>query len=163
MALFFVLLASLLAPGVALAQAPPNAKALESRLYAPCCFGGTLDIHESDLARELRHEIEGRIERGESMEVIQVDFVDRYGEKVLAARSDRPARTMATVLVVFTVVAGAALAMALRRWTRGAAAKARDVPVRARAARRDVDAPAGPDVPDVLDARIDAELAALDA
>jgi cytochrome c-type biogenesis protein CcmH len=59
------------------AQSLPSAKALESRLYAPCCYGGTLDIHGSDLARVLRAEIETRIARGETTESIQADFVSR--------------------------------------------------------------------------------------
>ena len=78
---------------------------------------------------------------------IQADFVDRYGEKVLAARSDAPARNIATVLLGLTLVAGAALAMTLRRWTRRTRAK------------KGLDTPAAPDR---LDARIDAELADLD-
>lgn len=33
-----------------------HAKALESRLYAPSCYNGTLDIHDAELAGELRKE-----------------------------------------------------------------------------------------------------------
>ena len=36
---------------------PRSAKALESRLYAPCCYGGTLDIHDSPVAQELRVDV----------------------------------------------------------------------------------------------------------
>ncbi len=133
------------------AESPPSAKALESRLYAPCCYGGTLDIHESELARELRKEIESRIARGDSVDVIQADFVDRYGEKVLAARSDKPAQTMGVVLVALMLIAGAGLAVVLRRWTRKGPS---DASTR--------DGATAPPVRDELDARLDAELADLD-
>ena len=133
------------------AQSPPSAKALESRLYAPCCYNGTLDIHDSELARDLRKEIDSRIARGDTAEVIQTDFVARYGEKVLAARSDRPARMTGTLVFMLMLVAAAGLAFALRRWTR-------TEPSAARAE----DASAPPVAEDELDARVDAELAELD-
>jgi len=135
----------------ALAQSPPSAKALESRLYAPCCYNGTLDIHDSELARELRKEIDGRIARGDTVEVIQTDFVARYGEKVLAARSDRPARMTGTLVFLLMLVAAGGLALALRRWTRTEPSVARGE-----------DQSALPAVQDELDARVDAELADLE-
>jgi cytochrome c-type biogenesis protein CcmH len=135
----------------ALAQSPPSAKALESRLYAPCCYNGTLDIHESELARDLRKEIDGRIARGDTVEAIQADFVTRYGEKVIAARSDRPARTMGTLVIALMLLAAAGLALALRRWTR---AEPSAEPASGVAA--------APLVQDELDARVDAELADLE-
>jgi cytochrome c-type biogenesis protein CcmH len=146
-----VLATLMLSSASALAQSPPSAKALESRLYAPCCYNGTLDIHESELARELRKEIESRIARGDTAEVIQGDFVARYGEKVLAARSDRPARMTGTLVVVLMLMAAAGLAVALRRWTRTE-----------RAGAPAGGATAGPSVRDELDARVDAELAELE-
>jgi len=127
-------------------QLEQSARAFESRLYAPCCYGGTLDVHESDLARALRKEIEGRIARGETIAAIQSDFVARYGKKVLAARSETPARTAGALLFVMAALAAVALAVALRRWTRREA-----VPVGAAAAVRDE-----------LDDGVDAELRDLD-
>ncbi len=146
-----VLGATLLASPLALAAPPsasaPGAAALESRLHAPCCYGGTLDTHESELARELRSEIETRLARGETSDAIQSDFVARYGDRVLAARSDRPIRVMSLVVVAFLVFAAVGLALLLRRWCR-----APDAPVVA--LPREDDA--------ALDERIDAELADAD-
>lgn len=129
------------------AETVAGATALASRLNAPCCFGGTLDIHESDLARTLRAEIASRLASGESSETIQSDFVARYGPKVVAARSDAPLRGMGVGIGIAAVVAAAGLVVLARRWT-----------------RRDSQ-PAGVTTPardGALDARIDAELAALD-
>jgi cytochrome c-type biogenesis protein CcmH len=130
------------------AGTPAGAKALESRLYAPCCYGGTLDIHESDLARSLREEIASRLAGGESSDAIQNDFVVRYGDKVLAARSDLPNRTMGLGLGLAAIVAAAGLIVVVRRWTRRTQT---DDSARGNSAR------------DELDERIDAELSDLDS
>jgi cytochrome c-type biogenesis protein CcmH len=131
------------------ARSLPSATAFEARLYAPCCYGGTLDIHESDLARALRAEIEARIARGETTESIQADFVSRYGNEVLAARSDVPLEGMGVVVASLILLSGCGLACVSWRWKRrspvatGVAAH----PSRAR---------------DELDARLDDELADFD-
>lgn len=149
--------AMLFASGVHAAPALPGAKALESRLYAPCCYGGTLDTHESDLAHDLRNEIEARVDRGESLDAIQSDFVERYGDKILAARSDTPIRAMGLAVVAVLVLGGVGLTIVLRRWTKrepNAGANAMATPDAADVAALQLDAR--------IDARIDAELAELD-
>jgi cytochrome c-type biogenesis protein CcmH len=148
-----VLVGSFLGPAEARAAErglEPGAAALESRLLAPCCYGGTLDVHESDPARELRREIEDRLARGESAEAIQADFVERYGEKVLAARSDRPIAAMGLTVAALLGALGIGLLLALRRWTSPRPRSGRASGPPARAERDD------------LDARIDAELAELE-
>lgn len=129
------------------ASAETKAKALESRLYAPCCYGGTLDMHDSELAHSLRAELEARLARGERGDTIQADFVARYGDAVLAARSDRPIRQLGAVVSAALVLSALALAWAVRKWTR------RSDAVRVTRARGERDA---------FDDRIDAELAELD-
>ncbi len=147
-----VALVALMLPSLeAFAQAPPNAKVLESRLWAPCCYAGTLDTHESDLAHNLRIEIEDRIAHGESVEAIQSDFVDRFGEKVLAARSDAPARTTGALVIALMVLCAAGLGIMLRRWTR-----------RTTTEPLATEGTSQPTARDELDLRIDAELADLD-
>jgi cytochrome c-type biogenesis protein CcmH len=137
-----------LATSDARADTRPGAAALEARLYAPCCYGGTLDTHDSDLARDLRREIEGRLAGGEESASIQADFVSRYGERVVAARSDTPIRAMGLWMVGLTLAAAVGLGFALRRWTR----------------KPEYGAPllAAAGVPDAFDERLDAELADLD-
>lgn len=122
-----------------------GAKALESRLYAPCCYGGTLDIHDSELARALREEIEARVTRGETSDAVQDDLVARYGDRILAARSDAPIRHMGTVLGAGLALSAVALAVLARRLTRPT--RRPQIIVRGR---------------DSLDERLDAELANLD-
>jgi cytochrome c-type biogenesis protein CcmH len=59
-------------------------KSVETRLLAPCCWNGTLDVHESDLARDLRREIRARLRGGESVDQVEESLVVRYGERVRA-------------------------------------------------------------------------------
>ncbi|MGA2449155.1 MAG: cytochrome c-type biogenesis protein CcmH [Polyangiaceae bacterium] len=83
-----------------------GAKGLEARLLAPCCYGGTLDVHDSELAHDLRKEIEDRIARGESADVIEADFVTRFGPRVRALPTEGALTT--SFLVVFAAIIAAA-------------------------------------------------------
>jgi len=108
-----------------------------------------LDIHESELARALRDEIDSRLARGESSDAIQADFVARYGDKVLAARSDSPLRAMGIGIGLAATLGAIGLIVVVRRWTRRPSESTVTV---ARTSARDA-----------LDDSIDAELAELDS
>ncbi len=126
----------------------PGASALEGRIIAPCCWTQTIDIHGSPQSNDLRREIRQRLRAGEAADAIEASFVARFGPKVLAVPPGSPLKTFATVLVLTMAAAGAAGFFMLRRWrARGVAAAG--VP-------RHVAADAQ------LDARLDAELRALD-
>lgn len=144
----------------ALAGTDPGAAALEARLFAPCCWNGTLDAHDSELARELRKEIEERLARGEKSDDIQADFVSRYGERILAARSQSPIRAMGLSLAGVMVLAAVGLGVVLRRWV----GNAEGDPARVQLRRPDENAPRPEDLSkrDALDERLDAELAEID-
>src|SRR5450432_1715942 len=62
----------------------PGASAIEGRLMAPCCWTQTIDIHDSEIALSMRHEIRRRLRNGESADAIQASFVERYGPKIMA-------------------------------------------------------------------------------
>jgi cytochrome c-type biogenesis protein CcmH len=145
-AVVFVLLARSARPETS----DPGALALETRLLAPCCWNGTLDTHESDLAHTLRHEIETRIAGGEATEQVQADLVTRYGPRILALPHEGALNLMLGGALVLVVGAGAFAAARVRRWRRSSDEDAAErEPTAARAA-------------DAYDARIDAELAELD-
>lgn len=120
-------LSGLLATPVALAQAPapadsggyvPGEKTLESRLLAPCCWAQTLDVHESDITRELRLEIRRRLSAGESPDAIEQDMVARYGEKMRAVPEGKTLTGMGVWLSVLFGVAGIGAAALVVRWVR---------------------------------------------
>jgi cytochrome c-type biogenesis protein CcmH len=128
----------------------PGEAELEGRLVAPCCFTQTLDVHESPLASELRREIRARMRAGEAPQVIEDDLAARYGDAIRAVpRGEDPRRTMSTGLGVATAAAGAGLVLLVLRWTR----RARSAPP---------PRPRTPTPHDVLDDRIDDELARMD-
>ena len=65
------------------ADPPLGERDLLQRIFSPCCYRETLDVHESPIAAELRLEIHERLERGESPDRILADMVSRYGKEVL--------------------------------------------------------------------------------
>ncbi len=122
----------------------PSAAALETELLAPCCFGGTLDGHDSDIARQLRAEIERRVRAGEPTAAIESDLVGRYGPEMRALPHPR-ALAWAMGGALYAAFLGAlATVLVVRRW--------RDIP----------DAPRVRSDHDELDNRLDAELHVLD-
>jgi cytochrome c-type biogenesis protein CcmH len=137
----------------AMAEGAPSAKALEAKLLAPCCYGGTLDIHDSEMSRELRHEIEDRVARGESTEAVENDFVERYGSRVRALPNEKAMSNVITGLLAMFGISGAVLVTVMVR--RSSKQRREDDTDGARAKK----ALAGKAQPrDALDDRLDAEL-----
>jgi cytochrome c-type biogenesis protein CcmH len=129
----------------------PGAAALEGKILAPCCWNQTLDIHGSEPSMALRREIRKRLRAGESADAIQASLVERYGKKILAVPNESPLKGVAAFLALGMVGAGALAFSMLKRWrTRGS-----DKSSKRRATET---AP----IDEKLDARLDAELKALD-
>lgn len=128
----------------------PGATALEGRIIAPCCWNQTIDIHGSELSTALRVEIRKRLKNGESPEAIEESIVARYGERVVAVPRGSRLGGTGVLLAAGMGAAGVFAIVLLRRW--------RD---RSRGERP---RPEGeePATTSALDARLDAELAALD-
>jgi len=129
----------------------PGASALEGRIMAPCCWAQTIDIHGSEIANDLRREIRKRLRGGESADAIEASLVNRYGTKILAVPPGSPLKTLATLLALGMGGAGAAAFVMLRRWRERTPtpAPAGGAPLKAAGDAQ-------------LDARLDAELRALD-
>ena len=128
----------------------PGASALEGRIMAPCCWTQTIDIHGSEVANDLRREIRKRLKGGESADTIEASLVNRYGTKILAVPPGSPLKTLATLLALGMGGAGAAAFVMLKRWRERTPVPAEGPPVK----KAEGDAQ--------LDARLDAELRALD-
>jgi cytochrome c-type biogenesis protein CcmH len=127
----------------------PGAAALEGKILAPCCWNQTVDIHGSEISNAIRREIRTRLRAGESADVIQASFVERYGPKILAMPADSPLSSIALTVLVVIGVAGVAGFFMLKRWRLAGAAP---IPKTKRDEASDTR----------LDARLDAELKALD-
>lgn len=127
----------------------PGAKALEGKILAPCCWNQTVDIHGSEISNAIRREIRTRLVAGESADAITASFVDRYGQKILAMPADSQLPNIALTALVVIGAVGVAGVFMLKRWR--AVGSVRKTPkVREEAAN------------ERLDARLDAELKALD-
>jgi len=89
------------------------------RLIAPCCWNQTLDIHDSEIATQLRVEIAERLKHGETSLVIEDDMARRFGERIRAVpRASDPRQSMALMVVSVMVLALLGLFALALRWTR---------------------------------------------
>ena len=90
-------------------------KSVETRLLAPCCWNGTLDVHESELASALRKEIRARLRAGEGVEAVEESLVVRYGERMRAApKSERVGVLLGAGVLAVALAAAALLRKAVR-------------------------------------------------
>jgi cytochrome c-type biogenesis protein CcmH len=126
----------------------PGERGLEARLLAPCCYQGTLDAHESELAHALRMEIRSRLYAGETVEAVEQSLVQQYGERIRARPAHDPWSVVVAALLAASALAGLGVARVLRRWQR--ATTPEPTPELTPAAL------------DAYDARLDAELAEME-
>jgi cytochrome c-type biogenesis protein CcmH/NrfF len=130
--------------------ADARVRALVGRLHAPCCRHLMLEGHESELTRELRHELRTRFVNGESEQSIEADLRKRYGDSIVAVPRDRDPRPLLSwTLAGLVLGALAVLAVAGRRWVRR---------TQARQASSDEAQPISAGAQAELDARLDREL-----
>ncbi len=122
-----------------------GASRLEGRIRAPCCWNQTLDIHSSEISTQMRREIRARLRAGEAPELIEADFVARYGERVLAAPPASPIRGLGVLLSLGVVLGGLGAGIVVKRWHD----KARTKPPPSAVSES---------APDALDERLDREL-----
>ncbi|MGK3967721.1 cytochrome c-type biogenesis protein CcmH [Sorangium sp. So ce118] len=99
----------------------PGERALEGRLLAPCCWDQTLDIHESEVTRELRREIRERLRRGEAVDAVEQDLVARYGDRIRATPSSGVLGKVALGMMLAIAVTFLGVFALLRSWRRSAA------------------------------------------
>lgn len=127
----------------------PGAAVLEGKILAPCCWNQTIDIHGSEPAMALRREIRRRLRAGETEETITASLVGRYGPKILAVPPGSPLKSVAAVMALSMGGAGILAFGMLKRW------RARSAPAEGKRKKTEP-------VDEKLDARLDAELKALD-
>lgn len=130
----------------------PGAAVLEGKILAPCCWNQTIDIHGSEPSMALRREIRKRLRAGESEDRIIASLVERYGSKILAVPPGSPLKGVAAMMALGMGGAGVLAFGMLKRWrARGAKPDGKTKKTRPE------------EVADMkLDARLDAELKALD-
>jgi cytochrome c-type biogenesis protein CcmH len=94
---------------------------LETKLVCPACHT-TLDESDSDVAREMKSEVAGRIAACQTERQILDAMVAEFGPTVLSTPRTHGFDLLAWVLPLGGAAAGAAaLAVGARRWSRGRA------------------------------------------
>lgn len=84
MRLLGVCIAALILAGVAAAsEQNPTPSELESELICPVC-DSTLDTSNAEIARRMKARIRERIAAGATKSEIKAEFVEQFGERVLA-------------------------------------------------------------------------------
>jgi cytochrome c-type biogenesis protein CcmH len=96
--LFHVALGLWLAVAVADPQAlEREAKQLEAKLMAPCCWAQQVSLHQSQAAEEIKQNIRRLLADGKTSQQILDIYVAEYGDRILA---EPPARGFSRLIYV---------------------------------------------------------------
>jgi cytochrome c-type biogenesis protein CcmH len=79
--LLFALTAGAAPPGVDLER---EARAIDAKLVAPCCFMQQVSVHQSAAAEEVKADVRRRLIAGETRQQILDAYVAQYGKHILA-------------------------------------------------------------------------------
>jgi cytochrome c-type biogenesis protein CcmH len=87
---------------LAVAAADPQAlereaKALEAKLMAPCCWAQQVSVHQSPASDEIKQNIRRLLAEGKTSEQILDFYVAEYGDRILA---EPPARGFSRLIYV---------------------------------------------------------------
>jgi len=106
-----------LATPILTAEQQATARRVEEKLMAPCCFGSTVATHHSPAADAIRDDVRSLAAQGRSEQEILDQYLDRYGERILALPVARGFNLLAYWMPAIGCVCGTALVVAwlLRR------------------------------------------------
>ena len=134
-------------------DATPTLPELEKRYICPTCHT-TLELSNAPVADRMREIIRERIAAGDSVSEIDAFLIDSFGEEVLASPPKEGFNLLAWVLPLAAgAIAIAAVAVALRRWSR---TRPESGPEQAASAN------GRPELDPELERRVDEELARFD-
>jgi cytochrome c-type biogenesis protein CcmH len=114
------------------ASSPPPAQARDSELEArtsavasqlrcPVCQGLSIQDSPSELAQSMRSVVRDQLAAGRTPDEVKAYYVSKYGEWILLAPEPTGFNLVAYAVPVLVVLGGVLLvALAVRRWTRGA-------------------------------------------
>ncbi|HTY85378.1 MAG TPA: cytochrome c-type biogenesis protein CcmH [Silvibacterium sp.] len=57
---------------------------IEGKLMAPCCYSQTIDVHDSEIAQQMRGEVTAMVLAGKSEQEVLDYYKTEYGESILA-------------------------------------------------------------------------------
>ena len=74
-----------------------QAKQLEAKLMAPCCYAQQVSLHQSPAADDVKRNIRRLLAEGKTSEQILDSYVSQYGDRILA---EPPARGFSRLIYV---------------------------------------------------------------
>ncbi len=96
-----------------------RARAIEREVWSPYCPGRLLVDCTTDQARQLRNEIDARVERGDSTDAILQWIHGNHGDEALARPEARGAGLIIWLVPLVIFLIGAVIVgVAIRRWTK---------------------------------------------
>jgi len=95
-----------------------QARHVEEKLVAVCCFRQALAEHHSERADAMRDELRSMLAKGSTEEEIVSYFVSKYGERVLVTPRARGFNVLAYIMPAVAVVAGLIIILAFVRHAR---------------------------------------------
>ena len=109
------------APGVD-AALDARVKAIATRLRCPVCQGESIQDSPAELSAQMRSVVREQLAGGKSEREVMDYFVQKYGQWILLEpRAEGINLLVYWLPVVFLVVGGGVIWMAVRKWTRPAA------------------------------------------
>lgn len=113
-----LLVALLMAPSPLGPDLEREAREIETKLIAPCCWSQQVSVHFSPAADQIRQDVRKMLAEGKTRDQILDAYVAQYGERILA---EPPAHGFNLVLyvlpVMLLILTGAALFLLVRAMT----------------------------------------------
>lgn len=96
---------------------------IEDSLIAPCCWSQPVSQHYSEVAEQIRNEVQAMVASGKGRDEILDFYVAKYGERILATPRARGFNSLVYVLPWVALIAGAwVLVLLLRKLRKPSAA-----------------------------------------
>jgi len=88
---------------------------IEGRLMAPCCYTQTIDVHESEIAQQMRGEVTAMVMNGQSEQKIIDYYKAEYGVVILVVPDGISGTLAYSIPLCVTLLAALALMIGIAR------------------------------------------------
>ena len=110
-------------------QLDARVKAVSSRLRCPVCQGESIQDSPAELANQMKQLVREQLASGQSEQQVMDYFTQKYGQWILLEPKAEGINLLVYGLpIVFLLLGGVGIVMALKKWTRPGAGGARPLP-----------------------------------